>query len=150
MSSSRFLVIRCSRLDGVNPIDEVDKVIAARGHCWFAKYGIPVKSLPASSNKTYVALTGATSNHDTSVLSVYELRQMSREQPKMTADYPKYYQNHLHRVSTWLELVPATRSTLSIDEFFVKSSLQPLKNTLHGSMRGHFWCSRRGNDNDFV
>lgn len=144
-----FLVIRCSNLDGVNPIEEVDQVIDRLGFCWFGKYGQPIGSIASQAKGDLkVVLTGGSKIGVQGTGAVYELRGWSFA-PPLVEHYPQCYANKLSRIGTWLKLERTTETTISTGELIIKSSLQPLPKVLSDSMRGHFWCVRsRRNSGD--
>lgn len=139
-----FLVIRCSNLDGVNPITEVNEVIARLGYCWFGKYGQPLSKTGATKTDPLrgVVLVGNSTVAAPGRGSLYVLGGWSFSKPSNPGGYPAYYEKKLGRISTWVKLIRADTSEVSISDLQVKSSLQPLARALSDSMRGHFWCIR--------
>jgi hypothetical protein len=148
---NKFLVVRCSNIDGVNPVEEVNGVIARIGYCWFGKYGNPIAPLrKTATDGCYAVLAPPPAMRDGRALPVYRLTALTKQQPQNANEYPEYYEKIMHRIGSWLRLELAPQPLIDLDELTVKSSLQPLKHALNGSMRGHFWCFRKRNDNNFV
>lgn len=140
--TTTYLVIRCSNLDGVNPIQEVDQVIDRLGFCWFGKYGQPIaKVARQSKHDLKVVLTGGPKLGMQGRGAVYELRGCSFVTPSQD-HYPAYYADKLGRIGTWLKLERTSQANIATGELMIKSSRQPLAKALTDSMRGHFWCQR--------
>lgn len=137
----KHLVVRCSRLDGVNPIEEVDHVARKHGYCWFGKYGLHVGRLVQYEKRETirVILTGGSSVIAAGVGKRYDLKTWSYAKPD-TSVYPRYYKHTLERISTWLCLVPTNEPYVATERFIVLSSAMPLPHVLNASMRGHMWC----------
>jgi hypothetical protein len=139
-----YLVVRCGVIDGVNPIEEVDCVIARHGHCWFGKYGQRIAGIARRSEKSplIVVLAGGRKISKPGNVPAYALSGWSPSVPAV-GYYPAYYKYTLERISTWLKLERTTESTIATKDLVIKSSLQPLQDALHSSMRGYFWCIRK-------
>jgi hypothetical protein len=137
----KYLVVRCGTIDGVNPIEEVDRAMSLHGHCWFGKYGQPIVSIARHANKSplTVVLAGARAVDHCTTAQSYTLETWSTSIPK-DGCFPPYYKSTLSRIKTWLKLTPAQDGALSVSDLVVERSLQPLAYALRGSMRGHFWC----------
>jgi hypothetical protein len=152
---SKFLVLRYGRIDDVDPIQEADAIVRKLGYVWYGKYGQPVAHLPDPKDlpekRVFVVLKGPSSKGTPpNDAFVYQLTDWSRSQPPNTKSYPRYYRDHLEHIGTWFKLVEAARQTIPLDELRIKSSHQPLRRALMGSMRGHFWCLRSRNDQDLI
>ena len=140
-----FLAVRCSYLDGFDPIDEVETLMASKPFVWFGKYGEPLGSgvssmLEKQERRIFVVLiekqkaTGLYKYHP------YRLLEATKTQPKKRSDYPKYYKAFIDRIGQWLRLAPYDGPAFELQSLVIKSSAQPLQRTLHNSMRGHFLC----------
>jgi hypothetical protein len=141
-----FLVIRCSNIDGVNPIEEVDHVIGRLGYCWFGKYGQPILSIERKfSSNVRVVLAGGVKMGMKGTGALYELRDWSFSTPP-AKEYPPYYKSKLSRIGTWLKLERAKEADIATSDLIVKSSRQALSKVLSDSMGGYFWCARAGED----
>lgn len=138
---STYLVIRCSGLDGVNPVDEVDRVIDRCGFCWFGKYGQPINSIgnKLKTGQLQVVLAGGSKIDMVGTGALYSLLTWSFSPPS-PEHYPTYYASKLGRISTWLKLQRAEQPVIATNDLVIKSSLLPLAKALNDSMRGHFWC----------
>lgn len=142
---NKFLVVRCSSLDGTDPIGELDSVISTRGLAWFGKYGQRVGGLPNLEGKTdsrwFVLLTSARPP----VSKSYRLLGWSTTPPQTSEPYPAYYEAVKRRIGTWLKVEPLVESDqVDLASLVVKSSGTPIRTALRDSMRGHFWCIKRG------
>lgn len=140
--AQRVLVIRCSFIDGVNPVEEVNYVLHRLGYCWFGKYGQPIGSFPAA-RPLPVAFAGGGISGSEGKLPIFAATEWATAATPPKIGYPGYYKRHLSRVGTWLRLESLNPNNIDIAELRVRSSSQPLKLALRESMRGHFWCSRQ-------
>lgn len=136
------LVIRVSGIDLVDPLVEIDNVIAKHGYCWFGKYGraIPAEKIkPTEENSTVVlVLKGKQRDKERFLSRTYEVSGVSTRRPK-DGVYPSYYSSKMSRISIWLKLEKAKKQ-LTLSSLHTKSSAQPVSTTLSGSMAAFFYC----------
>jgi hypothetical protein len=141
-----FLVVRCSHLDGFDPIDEVDSILAKKGWVWFGKYGEPLnKGLPAEieegERRIFVVLVerqkAALGGYK---FALYRLAELSKSEPAGQSEYPAYYRSFIGRIGHWVKLTPYDGPKVELKDLLVRSSSQKLPNSLYHSMRGHFIC----------
>ena len=140
----QFLVVRCSFIDGVDPIEEINRVIERKGHAWFGKYGGPLarslgETVRDPNVNTFVVLvqkdTGA--NY---AARPFRLLEVTKNRPKRRDHYPRYYDKVIGRIGDWLKVAPYDGPTFDIRKLQIRSSAQPLLRTLGLSMRGYFLC----------
>lgn len=142
-NSKKVLVIRCSLIDGVDPIEELRGVIAVHGFAWFGKYGVPVKSFKPDADGSYplVLLVGNSKFTMGGGLGIlYNATKCMFIPPMNEPAFPNYYLRYMDRISTWFRLQPESTPPIDLSELSVISSRQSLKRALASSMRGHFWC----------
>lgn len=137
----KILVIRVSTMDGVDPAEEVQKVIGEKGHCWFGKYGrlIGEKAFGKSVSKNIIIVV-----KDGKGYKPYVFRR-STVQRTVPADgcYPAYYNDFLRRISFWMKLRPVPDASIDLAELQVVSSQVPLVEMFSRAMSGHFICELR-------
>lgn len=138
---SKILVIRCSSIDRVDPIAELDAVIAKRGTAWFGKYGQTFAAFPYTQEERLVVLAGNNRMQMHGQGAAYRLLERSILAPADKSSYPSYYCGKLHRISTWLKLEPAASPRVDLSYLVVLRSGQPVKAAMSTSMVGHFWCT---------
>lgn len=138
LTKAKILVIRVSKMDGCDPAEEVQKVIAEKGHCWFGKYGrlIGVKAFDKAVSKNIVIAV-----KDGKGYKPYVFRR-STVQRTVPADgcYPAYYNDFLRRISFWMKLRPVLDASIDLAELQVVSSQLPLVEMFGRAMSGHFIC----------
>ena len=139
-----YLVVRVSKLDSVDPIAEINRVIDKEGASWFGKYGRPIKMLKLDELcPPVLVLVIRNQKHYES--ATYEIIGQSRRTPK-SGMFPDYYKSVLRRISSWFK-IKHTEKSVEINDLIVKSSGQTLAEALHGSMSAHFLCiDRQCND----
>lgn len=54
--------------------------------------------------------------------------------------YPKYYDFFMDRIGTFVKVSPWRGSQPTLDQLYVHSSLNKLRDSLRRSLRGHFLC----------
>lgn len=136
------LAIRCSSMDRVNPITELDRVIDNIGWGWFGKYGQPIPETSIrKKGEIFVVLVGNYKVRVNGTGAHYKLEETSSAPPSQTSHYPAYYADKLDRIGSWLKLAPAAPPDVDLSTLLVRSSRQPLRRALNNSMRGHFWCT---------
>lgn len=141
-----ILAIRCSAIDAVNPISEIDKILAQHATAWFAKYGRSMtkavtRKLGATKIEAYVLL--AYRDRDGLQQASYALLGSSNGRPKDRRLFPAYYSSVAARIGTWLHLARATLPDLRVENVVVRTSGQGLQKAMNSSMSGHFWCRFR-------
>jgi hypothetical protein len=140
-----FLVIRVGLQDGVNPVEEVEKVIAVKKTCWFAKYGEPLsKGISARIlEKKDVALSLVHKTLHGYQIRSYCINRIEVSPSLIVGTYPAYYDAQKNRVGAYIEISQFLEPQPLVDDLVVKSSLNKLPLALRGSMRGHFICRLR-------
>lgn len=143
MKAKIFIVVRVGLQDNVDPINEVDKVIKKKGFCWFGKYGESLHS---------TLVDRVFNEKDVAICLVYKSKQGGYQMktyfaeevspnPKLTKNsYPAYYKYFMSRIGTFVRLSPYTETAPTINDLYVKSSLNKLASSLQKSIRGHFIC----------
>lgn len=136
------LVVRVSMLDGVDPIDEVDRVLTKMGFCWFAKYGQPIHGplLYRLEEEADVALTLVYKNVNGYKLASYHIEEISSSPKLETGTFPPYYVKFLNRVGSFIKITELRGPQPGTDDLEVRSSLNTLTKALRTSMRGYFIC----------
>ncbi|UVC08671.1 hypothetical protein IHQ71_26675 [Rhizobium sp. TH2] len=137
----KILVIRVSKMDGVDPVEEIQKVIDKKGHCWFGKYGrlIGVKAFGKAVSKNIVIIS-----KEGRTYKPYLFRR-SAVQRTIPEDccYPLYYNEFLRRISFWMKLRALPPYELDLADLQIVSSKMPLREMLGQAMSGHFICELR-------
>jgi hypothetical protein len=142
-----YLVIRYGLIDDVDPVAELEKVIALQGKAWFGKYGQPLNlqlALSVREKRENVVVVfvrkGFTSKDNGYVVNTYNLLSIGRTTPTNKAEYPEYYSKKISYISSWLELTPYAGREIKLATLVTQSSQRPLSESLAKSMRGHFLC----------
>ena len=139
---STFLVVRVGLQDGVNPVEEVDKVMKVNKSCWFAKYGEPLnKSISERIlEKKDVALSLVHKTAQGYQIRSYRIDQIEVAPSLAGGTYPAYYDTQKNRVGAYIKISELPEPQPLVDDLVVKSSVNKLSLALRGSMRGHFIC----------
>lgn len=143
MKATVFIVVRVGLQDNVNPIDEVDNVIGKMGYCWFGKYGEPLNQTlfeRVQNNKDVAICLIYKSKTGGYRMKTYFAEEVSANPVLVKNSYPAYYSSFMRRISTFVKLSPYKGVSPTINDLYVKSSLNNLVNSLRKSIRGHFVC----------
>lgn len=129
-------------LDGLDPIDEVNNVLAEKEFCWFAKYGQAIRGriverLEAHSD---VALTLVYKNPSGYKLQSYHIEKIASSPNLEAGTFPPYYASFLHRVGSFIRITELRGVQPGTEDLEVRSSLNSLTIALRTSMRGYFVC----------
>jgi hypothetical protein len=138
-----FIVIRVGLQDNVDPIDEVDNVIEKMGYCWFGKYGEPLHQtlIERVPNKKDVAICLIYKSKTTGYrMKTYFAEEVSANPVLPKNSYPAYYSTFMNRIGTFVKVSPYKGVSPTINDLYVKSSLNKLASSLQKSIRGHFVC----------
>lgn len=142
MTINLYLVVRVSLMDNLDPIAEVDKVLEKNGFCWFGKYGEPLspelKARVSTANDVAVCLLFK--DDSGYVMKTYAIEEVDMAPSLKRGTYPKYYDKFMDRIGTFLKVSELKSAQPSIDDLYVHSSLNKLRNSLRKSVRGHFLC----------
>lgn len=145
----RVLLIRCSHLDGLDPIQEIENLMLTNASAWFGKYGQGI-GFPSPIHRDDTQSTRAHLSNNVILVALssiertafFRLRNWSRTPPTDEGVFPQYYRAVMSRIGTWLELSEWTdEGDMSLDDLVIRSSRRSAKSALRASMRGHFWCS---------
>lgn len=136
----KVLAIRCSTLDGLNPIVELNNVIKERKYGWFGKYGSPINTFRATNGKFPHVLLVGNGKFVGDRECFYKALDCSATMPEERAAFPSYYGPVISRIGTWFKLARVSGYEINVADYSILSSRQPLKTALANSMRGHFWC----------
>jgi hypothetical protein len=149
-----IIVIRCSLLDGFDPIGEIDNILKRRKGAWFGKYGQPIgpetkQTLDSKERKIYAVLVrkGKDEEGGQYIFKAYNILDVMRDELPVGAAYPKYYAAFMDRIRTWVFLAPYDGPDFNLGDLTTRSSFQPLRNSLSQSMKGHFNCVLRIREN---
>lgn len=142
MKFELFVVIRVGLQDGVNPVEEVEKIIATNDFCWFGKYGEPLNQTLQSrvAEKKDVMLCLVYKSLHGYNISSYKIEEVSKRPMLLAGSYPDYYSKFIDRIGTFIKISKVKSEHPTIDDLYVKSSLNKLSLALRDSMRGHFVC----------
>ena len=143
-TSPKILVIRCSVMDGFDPAVELDRVLERRGKGWFGKYGAQIFSRMEKLKGVTLVLAGHKKGE--ARLPCYKIEEAVATAPSDSSSFPAYYATRMNRIGTWLLVSQLPQATVDIHDLVIKSSRSPLIQAMGRSMRGHFWCSRTGNN----
>lgn len=140
-----FVAVRVSLMDGIDPVDEIKKVLIDDDTCWFGKYGERLstsllESVNAKEKAHYICLVRRDSKQKLYTYEAFDLVEMARRKDPRTKNQPAYYKNIQHRISTWIRVRPYSGPRFEINDLIVRSSAQSLTRSLNRSMRGHFLC----------
>lgn len=151
VSAKNALVIRLTQQGPIDPLREIDDVIAKVGTCWFGKLGRPLS--PVSLRRagglpsTLVLLVNlrhlADSSSPTWHHRAYRLLDVWHRRVPPRDEYPEYYREFLPMISTWFKLGPAHQ--ISIDSLVTRSSGQRVIESMRNSMGSFFYCRRLDN-----
>jgi len=141
----KYIVIRVSNVDTHNVVEELDKVLAQRGHVWFGKYGRVIRGISTADQPDYrlVLVQRRISQAASYTAKTYRITGYSRLRPKDQA-YPEYYKDVIQKIRTWvkIELAPQYEHVLT-EDLVVISSASPLAFSLKNSMSSNFTCRLR-------
>lgn len=129
-------------LDGLDPIDEVEKVLNEKKFCWFAKYGQSIRGRIIDRLESHedVALTLVYKNSNGYKLASYHIEEVASSPKLIDGTYPAYYLSFLHRVGSFIRITKLKGIQPETEDLEVRSSLNNLKTALRTSMRGYFVC----------
>ena len=145
--ADKIVVIRVSLIDGIDPLEEIDKLIKSKGCCWFGKYGRALAESRLETRKDdenlfaillYKNKDGNDSGYTT---RTYKVEAHQRRLPKK-GPYPRYYKSKLMRIGQWFKFRRAKQLPLS--KVYGKSSFSPITRSLHYSMAPFFYCYLAG------
>jgi hypothetical protein len=147
-ASQTILLLRISRLGLVDPLAELDNVIAKRGEGWFGKVGRRISEntisrmggipMPVLISVLYKPPKGAEPAQR--YTGSYTLLQYSTHAPRV-GEFPSYYGQFMSSINTWLKLEPAP--PIELDSLITKSSGEKATNTMRNSMASFFFTRRR-------
>lgn len=147
MKFQDVFVIRCSLLDGFNPIEEIDRVLEAKGCAWFGKYGqslgLGIQATVADQQKSSLAVLVYKSKSESGgayVFRVYRAKKVAIGEAPKSGTFPAYYEKFLNRIGSWILLEEYVGPPIELHEIKTRSSAQPVLMSLSRSMRGHFSC----------
>jgi hypothetical protein len=140
------VVIRCSRLDGYDPIAEIDKIIKVKKEAWFGKYGQPLggtstDALETKEREVFALLVrkrGEEEEGEPYIYKSYRVLKVQLDQTPPTGLYPRYYGSFMNRIRSWVHLEPYAGPQMTLDDLTTRSSGLPLIQSLQHSMKGHF------------
>jgi hypothetical protein len=151
---AHVIVVRCSMLDGYDPIGEIDKLVRSRKKAWFGKYGQPLgpqlkQTLNTGEREVFALLIrkGSPEEGGEHIFKVYRLLDVAVEQTPSKGWYPSYYVSFLGRIRSWILLAPYDGPQITLDDLVTRSSGLPLRKSLARSMKGHFLAVLRKRDN---
>lgn len=131
-------------MDGFNPALELDHVLEAKGIAWFGKYGAPISSRLGQLKGVTLVLAGHAKGE--ARVPCYKVEEAVATAPADSTLFPPYYASRMSRIGTWLRVSRLPDATMDVHDLVIKSSRSPLTQAMGRSMRGHFWCSRTGNN----
>ena len=141
-----YFVVRVSKVDDRDVMDELDAVITDRGYAWFGKYGRPMGIPPQESLKDsrLVVIQRCVTHRGVNYRTkLYAVKSFARLRPSDKA-FPTYYNEFLDRIRTWVKISQSNdKENILIQDLLVKSSYTPLTESLRTSMSSHFICWRR-------
>lgn len=139
------VVVRCSLLDGYDPIAEIDKLVRTKKSAWFGKYGQPLgprikETLESGEREVYALLVrkGKEEEGGQYIFKLYRVLDITKDVTPPAGAYPRYYSAFLNRIRTWIRLAPYEGVEVSLDDLTTRSSGLPLRKSLAQSMKGHF------------
>lgn len=139
------VVVRCSLLDGYDPIAEIDKLVRTKKSAWFAKYGQPLgpqigETLQDRARDVYALLVhkGKAEDGGQYILKLYRVLDITKDETPPSGSFPRYYVAFLSRIRTWIRLAPYEGVAVTFDDLTTRSSGLPLRKSLAQSMKGHF------------
>jgi len=148
------VVIRCSLLDGFDPIGEIDRLIEVHEKACFGKYGQPlgqeIKETIGSKERDVYALLVRKGGNDEGgqyIYKAYRVLDVLRDELPKNPIFPQYYTRFMSRIRTWVWLAAYDGPTFNLDEIKTRSSDQPVLKSLGHSMKGHFNCVLRQRNN---
>lgn len=142
MKYKLFLVVRVSFLDGVDPIDEIEKILLNNDFSWFAKYGQPIVGPVLNRWRDFndVALSIVYKTSTGYRMASYQIDEITETPDLKNGTYPPYYNAFLRRVKTYIKISRLNAEPPTTDELSVRSSSNKLTVALRTSMRGYFVC----------
>jgi hypothetical protein len=131
-----YLILRITQVAEFDPIEELAKILTARGCVWYAKYGRLVRI--TNLHESPLELVLSVRHKGRYRTASFKVDGVSLRRPSIGC-YPSYYD--LSRATLWFKLsrggvVP------SLDDLITKSSRRPIREAMSLSSSSHFWCVR--------